>query len=88
MHLTLNYEHFPETIDGLLNFTVSNAIYASDEGVNESHTVYSDMAHAEVGQFVESLFENNCVDINSILIKGETWINEIYFSIYGNDDIY
>ena len=40
------------------------------------------MVHAEIGQFVESLFENNCVDIYSILIKGETWMKEIYFSIY------
>ncbi len=40
------------------------------------------MVHAEIGQFVESLFENNYVDIYSILIKGEIWTNKIYFSIY------
>jgi hypothetical protein len=46
------------------------------------------MLHAEIGQFVESLFENNCVDIYSILIKGETWIKENYFSFYSIVDIY
>ncbi len=85
IHFTFSYEHFPEAIDGLLNFTVSESIYASDNGVNESHSVYSDMIHAEIGQFIESLFENNCVDMYSILIKGESWINEIYLSIYGID---
>ena len=50
--------------------------------VNVPHSVYSDMLHSEIGQFVKSLFKNNYVDIYSILIKGETWINEIYFSIY------
>jgi hypothetical protein len=39
------------------------------------------MVHAEIGQFVESLFKNNCEDIYSILIKGEIWSNKIYFSI-------
>ncbi len=46
------------------------------------------MKHAEIGQFIESLFENNFVDIYSILIKGEIWINKIYFSIYGIDDTF
>ncbi len=46
------------------------------------HSVYSDKVHAEIGQYVMALFENNCVDIYSILIKGETWLNEIYFSVY------
>jgi hypothetical protein len=40
------------------------------------------MMHAEIGQFIGSLFENNCLDIYSILIKGETSINKIYFCIY------
>ena len=71
LHLSLNFEHFPETIYGLVNFTQSDSIYASDEDYDESHSVYSDMLHDEIGQFVESLFENNCVDIYSILIKGE-----------------
>jgi hypothetical protein len=66
----------------LLNFTESESIYASDEGNDASHSVYSDMAHAKIGQFVKSLFKNNCVDIYSILIKGETWMKEIYFSVY------
>ncbi len=82
MHLNLNYEHFPKTIDGLLNFIELDSIYASDARVDVPHYVYSDIVHAEIGQFVESLFENNCVDIYSILIKGETCIKEIYFSIY------
>jgi hypothetical protein len=55
----------------LLNFTEPKSIYASVEGIDESHSVYSDMVQAEIGQFVESLFENSCDDINSILIKGE-----------------
>ncbi len=67
----------------MLNFTESDSIYASDERVDEPHSVYSDMVHAEIRQFIESLFENNCVDIYYILINGETWIKEIYFSIYG-----
>ncbi len=50
-----------------------------------SHSVYSDMVHAEIGQLVKSLSKNNYVDIYSILIKGDTWINEIYFSIYAID---
>ncbi len=82
MHLNLNFEHFPETIDGLLNFTESESIYASYEGIVVSYSVYSDMVHAEMGQFVMSLFENNFEDIYSIMIKGETWIKEIYFSVY------
>ena len=57
------YEHFPVTIDGLLNFTESESIYASNEGVDVPHSVYSDMMHAEIGQFIESLFKNNYVDI-------------------------
>ena len=65
----------------MLNFTESESIYASDEGIVVSHSVYSDMVHAEIGQFIESLLENNCEDIYSILNKGETWINEIYYSI-------
>jgi hypothetical protein len=81
LHFTLNYEHFPETIDGLLNFTESESIYASDEWVVVPHSVYSDMVHAEIGQLIESLLENNCVDIYSILIKGYTWIKENYFSV-------
>ena len=81
MHLNLNYEHFPETIDGLLNFTKSESIYASYERFDVPHSVYSDMVHAEIGQYVESLFENSCEDIYSILIKGEGWINEIYFAV-------
>jgi hypothetical protein len=68
----LIYEHFPETIDGLLNFTESNSIYDSDDKIYVSHSVYSDMIHDEIGQFIMSLFENNYVDIYSILIKGET----------------
>jgi hypothetical protein len=46
------------------------------------------MKHAEIGQYVEALFKNNCVDIYYILIKGETWINKIYYSIYGTVDTY
>ncbi len=72
LHLNLNYEHFPETINGLLNFTESESIYASDEGFDVPHSVYSEMVHAEIGQFVKSPFENNCVDIYYILINGET----------------
>ncbi len=75
LHFIFSFEHFPRTIDGLLNFTESKSIYASDEIFVASHSVYSDMVHAEIGQFVSSLFKNNCVDIYSILIKGETWIN-------------
>ncbi len=78
----MNYEHFPKTVDGLLNFTESESIYASDVGVVVSHSVYSDIVHAEIGQFIESLFKYSCVDIYYILINGEAWINEIYFSIY------
>ncbi len=65
-----------------MNFTESVSIYASDEEVDVPHSVYSDIVHAEIGQFIESLFENNCVDIYCILIKGETWMKEIYFSVY------
>ncbi len=68
----MNYEHFPETKDGFLNFIESDSIYASDEEIDVPHSVYSDMVHAEIGQFIESLLEYNCVDIYSILIKGET----------------
>ena len=46
------------------------------------------MMHAEIRQFIESLFENNCVDIYSILINGEIWLKEIYFSIYAIVDIF
>jgi hypothetical protein len=56
--------------------------------VDAPHSVYSDMMHAEIAQFVESLFENNCLDIYYILIKGETWINKIYCSIYAIVDTY
>ncbi len=84
----MKYEHFPKTIDGLLNFTESESIYASDERVNVSHSIYYDMVHAEIGQFFESLFKNNCVDKYTILIKGEIWMNEIYFSIYAIDDTF
>jgi hypothetical protein len=63
----------------LLNFTESESIYVSEELIDEPHSVYSDIMHAEIGQFVESLFENICVDIYSILINGEIWMNEIYF---------
>jgi hypothetical protein len=88
LHITFIYEHFPKTIDGLLNFRESDSIYASDEGVVVPHSVYSDILHREIGQFIESLFENNCVDNYTILIKGETWMNEIYFSIYAIDDTF
>ncbi len=83
----MNYEHFPKSIDGFLNFTVSESIYASEERVDVSHSVYSDMVHAEIGQFIKSLFENNCVDIYYILIKGETWMKETYFSVCDIVDI-
>jgi hypothetical protein len=46
------------------------------------------MMHAEIGQFIESLFKNNCVDIYSILIKGEIWLKENYFLIYANVDTF
>jgi hypothetical protein len=72
LHLTFIYEHFPKIINGLLNFTESKSIYASNDEIVVLHSVYSDMVHAEIGQFIESLLENNCVDIYSILIKGET----------------
>ena len=72
LHLNLNFEHFPETIDGFLNFTEYESIYASDERVVVPHSVYSDIVHAEIGQFFRSLIENNCVDIYSILMNGET----------------
>ncbi len=88
MHLTFIYEHFPKTIDGLLNFTASKSIDASNEEVDVPHSVYSDIAHAEIGQSVKSLFINNCVDIYSILIIDETWMKEIYFSIYAIDDTF
>ena len=88
LHLTFSYEHFPVTIDGLLNFTESESIYASDEGVDVPHTVYSDMVHAEIGQFIESLLKYNYEDIYSILINGETWMKEIYFSIYAIVDTF
>ncbi len=84
----MNYEHFPKTVDGLLNFTESESIYASDERVDVPHSIYSEMMHAKIGQFVESMFENSYVDIYSILINGETWIKEIYFSIYGIVDTF
>jgi hypothetical protein len=63
LHLTLIYEHFPIAFDGLLNYTVSESIYASEDMVDVPHSIYSDMVHAEIGQFVESLFKNNFVDI-------------------------
>ncbi len=88
MHLNFIYEHFPVTINGLLNFTVSESINASNDGVDVPHSVYSDIVHSKIGQFVNSLFENNCEDIYSILLKGETWLNEIYFSFYDIDDIF
>ncbi len=72
----------------MLNFTEPKSIYASVEGIDESHSVYSDMVQAEIGQFVESLFENSCDDINSILIKGEGWINEIYFAVWSIVDTF
>jgi hypothetical protein len=72
----------------LLNFTESESIYAYDDGVDVPHSIYSDMVHTEIGQFVESLLENNCVDIYSILIKGETWMKEIYFSVYAIVDTF
>jgi hypothetical protein len=75
----LNYEHFPVAIDGLINFIESNSIYASEEEIDVTHSVYCNILHAEIGQFVKSLFENNFVDIYSILIKGEIWMKEIYF---------
>ncbi len=81
LHFTFNYEHFPKTIDGLLNLILSDSIYASDEEVNVPHSVYSDKVHAEIGQYVMALFENNCADIYSILIIGETWLKDIYFPI-------
>ncbi len=56
--------------------------------VDIAHSIYSDMVHVEIGQYVNSLFENNCVDIYSILIIGETWKEEIYFSIYGIVDTF
>ncbi len=68
----MNYEHFPVTIDGLLNFTESEPIFASDEIFVVSHSVYSDIVHAEIEQFIISLFKNNYEDIYSILINGET----------------
>ncbi len=34
----------------------SESIYASNEEIILPHSVYSDMVHAEIGQFVESLF--------------------------------
>jgi hypothetical protein len=52
LHLNLIYEHFPVTIDGLLNFTEPKSINASDEGVYLSQSIYSDMEHVEIGQFV------------------------------------
>ena len=87
LHFTFNYEHFPESIDGLLNFTESESIYDSNEGFNVPHSVYSDMVHAEIGQYVLALFENNCVDIYSILLNREIWLKDIYFPIYGIFDI-
>ncbi len=72
----------------MFSFTESKSIYASDEAIDESHSVYYDMVHAEIGQFVESLFENSCEDIYSILMKGESWIKEIYFSIYAIVDTF
>ncbi len=72
----------------MLNFIESNSIYASDEEFNESHSVCFDMKHAEIGQFVESLFENNWEDIYSILIKGDFNVYEIYFSTYGIFDTF
>ncbi len=76
LHFIFSFKHFPRIIYGLLNFTESKSIYASDEGVVVPHSVYSDILHAEIEQFIESLFENSCVDIYYILIKvKETWIN-------------
>ncbi len=73
----------------MFSFKESKSIYASDEGIDESHSVYYDMVHAEIGQFVESLFENSCEDIYSILIKCEwTWSHKIYFSVCGIVDIF
>jgi hypothetical protein len=72
----------------LLNFTEPKSIYASVEGIDESHSVYSDMVHFKIGQFVKSLFENSCEDIYSILIKGEGCINEIYFTVCGIFDTF
>ncbi len=46
------------------------------------------MVQAEIGQFIESLFENNYEDIYFILIKGEIWMKEIYFSNYDIFDIF
>ncbi len=71
MQITFNFEHFPETIDGLLNFIVYKSILASNEEVDVSHSIYYYILHAEIGQFVRSLFENNCLDIYYILVKGE-----------------
>jgi hypothetical protein len=59
LHLNFNFEHFPETIDGLLNFTISESIYASNEEVEVPHSIYSDIVHAEIGQFIESMFKYN-----------------------------
>ncbi len=65
MQITLNFEHFPESIFGLVNFTVSTkSINASDDEVDVLHSVWYYILHAEIGQVVESLFENKCVDID------------------------
>ncbi len=88
MHFTFNYEHFPESINRFWTFTESDSIYASDEIVVVPHSVCSDIEHSEIGQFVKSLFKNNCVDIYSILTKTVIWINENYFSIYIIVDTY
>jgi hypothetical protein len=74
----------------LINITESNSIYIynSDEGDNVSQSYSSNIMHYEIGQFIGSLFKNNCVDIYSILIKGETWLNDIYFSIYAMVDTF
>jgi hypothetical protein len=39
LQITLNFEHFPETFNGLIYFTVSYSINASDEEVFVSHSV-------------------------------------------------
>ncbi len=68
MQITLNFEHFPENLARLIYFTVSYSINASDEEVFVSHSVWYYIVQAEIGQFIELLFENNSVDIDAILI--------------------
>jgi hypothetical protein len=36
----------------LLNFTESKSIYASVDGIDVSHSVYSYMVHVEIGQLI------------------------------------